>query len=132
TVNLAPTATRKVGSSLDLAIAVGVLVASGQLDGEAVGERAFVGELGLDGTLRHVPGTLPLVDALDADEVVVAPASVAEAELPGRHRVRCAPDLRRLVEAMRGEAPWSEPPDPPPVPPRPPEPDLADVRGHLL
>ena len=65
TVNLAPTSVRKIGSALDLAIAVGVLVASDQLPAEAVGERAFVGELGLDGTLRHVPGALSLVDALD-------------------------------------------------------------------
>jgi magnesium chelatase family protein len=132
TVNLAPTSVRKVGSALDLAIAVGVLVASAQLDPEAVGDRAFVGELGLDGSLRHVPGTLSLVDALDAGEVVVPPASVFEVELLGRHRVRCAPDLRRMVEALTAEAPWPTPPDPPPVPPSPPVPDLADVRGHPL
>ncbi len=130
TVNLAPTSVRKVGSSLDLAIAVGVLVAGEQLDPVVLEGRSFVGELGLDGSLRHVPGVLSLVDALDGPEVVLAPSSVAEAEMVGRHRVRCAPDLRRLVEALKAEAPWPSPPDPPVPPPAPPEPDLADVRGH--
>lgn len=132
TVNLAPTSVRKIGSALDLAIAVGVLVASGQLPAEAVGERAFVGELGLDGTLRHVPGALSLVDALGAAEVVVAPGSVFEAELVGRHRILCALDLRRMVEALKAEAPWPTPPDPPPQPPALSAPDLCEVRGHPL
>jgi len=61
TVNLAPTSLRKVGSSLDLAIAIGVLVASEQLPPEVVVDRAFLAELGLDGSLRHVPGVLSLV-----------------------------------------------------------------------
>lgn len=132
TVNLAPSSVRKIGSSLDLAIAVGVLVASGQVPAEAVGERAFVGELGLDGSLRHVPGTLGLVEAIAADEVVVAPPSVSEASLLRRHRVRTAPDLIRLVEAMTAEAPWPQAPDDPIPPPVPAPPDLADVRGHPL
>ncbi len=132
TVNLAPTSVRKIGSSLDLAIAVGVLVASGQLPADAVAERGFIGELGLDGTLRHVPGALSLVDAVETAEVVVAPGSVFEANLVGRPRVRCAPDLAALVDALTGEAPWPRPPDDPVPPAEPPAPDLADVRGHPL
>jgi magnesium chelatase family protein len=130
TVNLAPSGVRKVGSSLDLAIAVAVLVASGQVPAEAVGERAFIGELGLDGSLRHVPGALSLVEAVDADEVVVPPSSVFEASLLLRHRVRTAPHLKALVEALTAEAPWLPLPDDPIPPPHPPPPDLADVRGH--
>ena len=56
TVNLAPSGMRKGGAGLDLPIAVGVLVASGVLDAAAVAGLAFVGELGLDGSLRGVPG----------------------------------------------------------------------------
>ena len=132
TVNLAPTTVRKVGAGLDLAIAVAVLVATGQIPPEAVENRAFVGELGLDGALRHVPGVLSLVDAVDVPEVVVPPSSVAEAGVVERQRVRTAPTLARLVEALRGEAPWPVPPDPPVPPPAPPAPDLAEVHGHLL
>ena len=132
TVNLAPTSVRKVGSSLDLAIAVGVLVASDQLSAEAVGDRAFVAELGLDGSLRHVPGALSLVDAIADSEVVVAPGSVFEANLIGRARVRCARSLKEMVDALKADAPWSRHPDDPVPPPEPEVPDLADVRGHPL
>ncbi|MCU0310002.1 MAG: YifB family Mg chelatase-like AAA ATPase [Acidimicrobiales bacterium] len=132
TVNLAPTTVRKVGAGLDLAIAVAVLVATGQVPPEAVEGRAFVGELGLDGSLRHVPGVLSLVDAVADGEVVVPPSSVGEASVVERHTVRTAPTLARLVEALRGAAPWPNPPDPPLEPPAPPAPDLAEVHGHLL
>ena len=60
TVNLAPADIRKAGPAYDLPIAVGLLLASEQLSGQV--ERAlFVGELGLDGALRHTDGVLPMV-----------------------------------------------------------------------
>ena len=66
TVNLAPPTVRKVGSGLDLAVAVALLVASEQLAAEAVAGKAFVGELGLDGRIRPVPGTVCLTEVLEA------------------------------------------------------------------
>ena len=63
TVNLAPSGVRKGGAGLDLAIAVGVLVATGELAPEAVAGLSFLGELGLDGAVRCVTGVVPLVDA---------------------------------------------------------------------
>ncbi|MFV1989114.1 MAG: magnesium chelatase domain-containing protein, partial [Acidimicrobiales bacterium] len=71
TVNLAPSGVRKAGSGLDLAIAIGVLIADGQLPSEVAQNRAFVGELGLDGTLRGVAGIVPLLDAMQAKEIVL-------------------------------------------------------------
>jgi magnesium chelatase family protein len=59
TVNLAPSGLRKGGSGLDLAIAVGVLAADGQLEAPAVGGLSFLAELGLDGSSRRVPGMVP-------------------------------------------------------------------------
>src|SRR5512147_3061773 len=59
TVNLAPADLRKAGPSYDLPIAIGLLLASGQVTGSAEGA-AFVGELGLDGGLRHTDGVLPM------------------------------------------------------------------------
>ena len=64
TVNLAPSGHRKIGAGLDLAIAVGVLVADGQLPPESVDGLGFIGELGLDGSLRRVPGVAPMVAVL--------------------------------------------------------------------
>ena len=72
TVNLAPTSLRKVGSGLDLAIAVGFLVATEQLPSRLAVDRTFLGELGLDGKVRSVPGVLPALDALEDARPIVA------------------------------------------------------------
>ena len=93
TVNLAPTGLRKGGAGLDLAIAVGVLVADEQLPPACAADMGFIGELGLDGSIRPVPGALCLVDAIETAQVVVAPDSAVEAQLVGRHQVRVSPTL---------------------------------------
>lgn len=129
TVNLAPTGVPKIGAGLDLAVAVAVLVASGQLEDGAVAGRAFLGELGLDGTVRPVVGMVPLVDAVDAATVVVPCDSVAEARLVGGDRAVGVHDLAEVVTALRG-GDWPVQPGPRPEPPSPPVPDLADLRGH--
>lgn len=132
TVNLAPSSVRKGGAGLDLPIAIGLLVASDALPPEAVAGMAFLGELGLDGALRRVPGLLPMVDAVAHPTVVVPSGSTVEAGLVGRHQVRAAPTLRALVDALQGEAPWPDLDVPTPAPPPAPPPDLADVRGQQL
>lgn len=132
TVNLAPTSVRKVGSSLDLAIAIGVLVASEQLPVEVAADRAFIAELGLDGSLRNVPGVLSLVASCALAEVVVPPASHVEAVLVEGPVARCAPDLRSLADALTAEAPWPRPPDGPAFVAAVEGPDLSEVRGHPL
>jgi magnesium chelatase family protein len=129
-VNLAPSSLRKAGSGLDLAIAVGTLVASDQLDPEAVAGTAFLGELGLDGALRPVRGMVSLVAAARAEAVVVPDRSATEASVTGRHEVRCARRLGDVVAALRGERSWVEAPPPEVGRPEPPPPDLADVRGQ--
>ena len=58
TVNLAPAHVRKAGPSFDLAIAVGLLAASGQVPEEALGGYALCGELSLTGEIRPVRGAL--------------------------------------------------------------------------
>ena len=108
TVNLAPSGLRKAGAGLDLSIAIGVLVASEALPAATVAGMAFVGELGLDGSLRGVPGTMALAGALVDLQLVVAEESLAEARLAGGE-CRCAPDLRSLVARCKGRRPWSEP-----------------------
>jgi magnesium chelatase family protein len=133
TVNLAPSGVRKQGPGLDLAIAVGLLAASGELPPDASAGTGFVGELGLDGAVRPVPGTLALVDALATPSVVVAAPSTEEARLVGRHQVRGVRTLAEVVAALRGESPWPERPEPLPLRPAPGGgPDLADVRGQRV
>jgi magnesium chelatase family protein len=130
TVNLAPSGVRKVGSGLDLAIAVGVLVANEEVPPSALDGLGFIGELGLDGSLRGVPGTVPRCDVLAGDVAVVPVASLHEARLVGRHKVRPVATLAEVVQALLGEEPWPEHEPPPPPPPLVDPPDLADVRGQ--
>ncbi len=132
TVNLAPTSQRKGGAGLDLPIAVALLVADGQLGVEHVAERGFLGELGLDGSIRRVAGAVSLVDAVRAPEVVVPAASAAEAALVDRRRVLPAINLRALVGALRGEDGWPQLPAPKAAAEGPAGEDLADVRGQPL
>ena len=118
TVNLAPSGVRKSGAGLDLAIAVGVLVAADAVPADAVHGLAFLGELGLDGSVRRVPGIVPLVAALDESTPVVPPGCEAEAALVARREVRSARNLSELVEVLARGAPWPPPAPAPDVGPK--------------
>jgi magnesium chelatase family protein len=130
TVNLAPAATRKVGTGLDLAMAVGVLLADQQLPPAATDELGFIGELGLDGTVRRVPGVAPMVAVLSDRVVVVPRSSSAEAHVAAGRGVRVASTLAEVVAALRGLAEWPDDPGPSTGVDEPVPPDLADVRGQ--
>jgi magnesium chelatase family protein len=133
TVNLAPSGVRKSGAGLDLAIAVGVLVAGGHLVPERVAGMSFLGELGLDGSVRRVPGMVPLVAAVSAAPVVVVPYGCGpEARLVGGAEIREVPSLPALVDVLLGESAWPEGSTSEVVDERVCEPDLADVRGQAL
>ncbi len=134
TVNLSPADIRKEGTAFDLPVAIGVLVASGQLDAAAVEGLLFAGELGLDGTVRPIRGALPLARAARdaAARALVLPASNAN-EAALLREVRLAPcrTLAELVEALHaGRLPDA------PVAPAPPnlsrECDFAEVVGQRI
>jgi len=108
TVNLAPASLRKCGAGLDLPIAVGILAAAGEIPAEAVAQRAFVGELALDGRLRPVPGALALALALEAAgvrELVVAAPCARQAAACDGLEVRAAPHLANVVAYLLGGEP---------------------------
>lgn len=134
TVNLAPPGVKKLGSGLDLAIAVGIAVAGDVVEPERVEGFGFVGELGLDGSLRSVPGLVPMVATLAADGVrtIVVPMEAhREAAAIAGPAVRPVSSLVELIDVLASGAPWPDPPDGPPVDdPGGPQPDLADVRGQ--
>lgn len=132
TVNLAPTGVRKGGAGLDLPIAVALLVADEQLPASAAGSFAFVGELGLDGSLRAVPGTLAVVHALGDRDVVLPPPAAVEARLVPGAVVRTAANLAAVARCLRGQQEWEPGPAPHPAPSVPLGPDLAEVRGQPL
>jgi len=106
TINLAPADVKKTGSAFDLPIALGILVATGQLRAEAVAKIVAVGELGLDGTLRAMRGALPVSRRVaqlgrTARTLVLPPANVAEAALVGDTALAAPATLRDLVGALR-------------------------------
>ena len=103
TVNLAPADLRKAGASLDLAIAVGILLGSEQIRPGA-GRIALIGELSLGGEVRSVPGVLPMVAALaqrGIGRVIVAASAVDEAELVEGVEVLGVSALDGAVEVIR-------------------------------
>ena len=132
TVNLAPSDVPKSGAGLDLAVAVGVLCADGQLQASAIADVGVLGQLGLDGSVRPVPGALPLVDAMDNSAIVVSARDTAVAELVAPGRIRPVKRLCEVVEALAGTRPWPEPPQARPAPIPEPEPDLCDIAGQPL
>ncbi|HSH22079.1 MAG TPA: magnesium chelatase domain-containing protein, partial [Candidatus Caenarcaniphilales bacterium] len=107
TVNLAPADRPKRGAAYDLAIAVGILVASGQIR-RGGGAWALLGELSLSGTVQPVPGVLPMVATLARAghrRVAVPSANLAEAELVSGVEVVALEgldDAARLVAGPRG------------------------------
>jgi magnesium chelatase family protein len=108
TVNLAPASVRKEGPAYDLPIAVGVLIATNQLDPESVEKTLIIGELSLDGTVRHVKGVLPMA-ALARQEgyerVIVPAVDAAEAALIPDIIVTPAPSLNVLYDHLTGRVP---------------------------
>jgi len=137
TANLAPAHLRKAGPSYDLALAVGILAASGQLDPDLLAPYAVFGELGLGGRLRPCRGVLAVAEGarrLGPPGLLVARAQVREASLVEGVDVVGVDTLRESVEVLSGERRAPEPPPEPPAALAPPEdgPDLADVRGHAL
>ena len=130
TVNLAPSSLRKSGAGLDLPVAVGVLAATQALGAAHVAHTGFVGELGLDGSLRPVPGVVPMVAALGTARVVVPYACVPEARLV-TPRACGARTLAAVLDALVGRRPWSEPPASGGAAVLP-APDLREVRGQAL
>lgn len=136
TVNLAPADVTKAGSGFDLPIALGLLVASGQLPGEILRDHLIVGELGLEGALRPIRGALPITLAARAAGcrgVILPEGNLAEASVVQGIEVRGADSLTRICRHATGEEPLVSRTQNPesllegahrsPI-------DLADVRGQ--
>ncbi|MBI2764258.1 MAG: YifB family Mg chelatase-like AAA ATPase [Chloroflexi bacterium] len=155
TVNLSPAELPKAGASVDLAIAVGMLIGSEQIR-VARGRIALIGELGLGGEVRSVPGLLPMLAALarhGVPRVLVPAESMAEAALVTaveavpcrtldeavgwlqvRRRALRAIPARVALDDDLSPTGWREPGSHPngsaATPEAAPPPDLAEVRGQ--
>jgi magnesium chelatase family protein len=143
TVNLAPADLPKDSGRLDLPIALGILAASGQIDGQRLAGFEFAGELSLSGQLRAVRGALAMSLALHRQalgtRLVLPPGSAEEAALvPGAEVFRA----QHLLDVVRQFLPPSETPEPAPdegwvrldgqAPASPAgHPDLGEVKGQI-
>ena len=132
TVNLAPSRQRKSGSGLDLAIAVGVLAASEQIPIESIQRMGFIGELGLDGSIRSVPGVAPMAGVLAVQDLVVPIGNTHEAAIIADGRVRPCDHLRELIAVCAESAPWPDHDVDAGELVALHEPDLADVIGQPM
>jgi magnesium chelatase family protein len=134
TVNLAPASVRKEGPAYDLPIAVGVLIATQQLHPDMLEDTMIIGELSLDGGVRHVKGVLPMA-ALARQEgvktVIVPAVDAPEAALIPDIEVIPALTLNALYDHLTGMVPIppAEPPthDPSEVVV---ETDFSEIKGQ--
>src|SRR4029079_17154255 len=105
TVNLAPADVRKEGTAFDLPIALGIIVAHEQLPAESLDRRVFVGELGLDGSVRGIRGALSIARRAAAHsedrELVVPRVNVIEAGRVKTMRLVAPENLRALTAELR-------------------------------
>jgi len=104
TVGLSPASLPKRGSGFDVGIAVAILAAAGSALASAVADTVFLGELGLDGRLRQVPGVLPSVAAAAAAgfrRVVVPQENMPEAALVPGMRIVAPANLAALLAWLR-------------------------------
>ncbi len=109
-VNLAPADLKKAGPAYDLPIAVSILLSSEQVSAD-VSQSLFLGELSLDGNLRHTNGILPMV-ALARERglstVIVPEVDAREASLIDKTKIIPIASLPQLVSYFRGEIPAPE------------------------
>ncbi|MBM7581239.1 magnesium chelatase family protein [Caldicoprobacter guelmensis] len=105
TVNLAPADTKKEGPAYDLAIAVSILLATGQIPYHPLAHSIFLGELSLDGSIRPIHGVLPaLLSVKDQiPSVVLSPHNAPEASHVEEIDVYAVSSLNELVSVFRGE-----------------------------
>jgi magnesium chelatase family protein len=132
TIGLSPAAMPKQGSGFDLALAAGILAASGAVPTESVDRLVLLGELGLDGSVRAIRGVLPAVLAAARAghvQVIVPAANAEEAALVESVEVLAAHTLAEVIDHLAGRAVLPRHvrgplPGPPAVP------DLGDVVGQ--
>ncbi|MFC4775410.1 YifB family Mg chelatase-like AAA ATPase [Paenibacillus sp. GCM10023252] len=112
TVNLAPADLRKEGTAFDLAIAAGVLTASGQLPAELFHGMLLIGELSLDGSIRPVPGVLSMMEQAKLSgmsKVLLPTRNAPEAAWISGMKLYALEHLAQLKSAALGAAfDWSE------------------------
>ncbi len=131
-VNLSPADLPKSGSQFDLPMALGILMASGQLSPTTLSGYECLGELTLDGKLRPIPGVLPMALAAQRMEhaLIVPQDNVSEACLIRSLRVYGASDLLSICQHLQGVIPLLPCKDQQTPHPLNNYPDMQEVKGQ--
>ncbi len=110
TVNLAPANTKKQGSKFDLPIAIGILIASGEIGNpylkEFLKDTIFIGELSLNGTVQSVNGVLPIcIEAkkLGIKNVILPKKNAKEASIIDGLKILPINNLQEIIDYLNGE-----------------------------
>lgn len=106
TVNLAPADTKKEGPVYDLAVALGILAATEQVNLQNVKEYIILGELGLDGGLRKINGVLPILISARLDgykKVIIPKENCNEASFIEGMEIYGVENLKQAVDFLNGE-----------------------------
>lgn len=133
-VNLAPADIQKEGSHYDLPIAIGMMIQMGILDGVELEEYVILGELGLDGSIAKIGGSLPAAIHAAAQNLhLICPESCGtEAVWAGDVKILAAPNLIALVNHFKGTQVLKQPEVPDVFETQVKLPNLKDVKGQLL
>ena len=105
-VNLAPAHIKKEGTAFDLPIALGILLANGQIPEGCLNQTLVIGELSLDGKLRGVRGVLPLViraKSLGMKRVLLPQENAKEASVVEGIEIWIAEDLLEIFQVLKGD-----------------------------
>ena len=107
TINLAPADTKKEGSHFDLAIALGILIASEEIESKTYNDYIILGELSLDGSINHIRGVMPLVISAvqkGYKKFIIPAQNAKEASYISGIEVYAFDKLKDVVEFLTGEA----------------------------
>ena len=108
TINLAPADIKKEGSAFDLPIAVGILAATGQIIRDRCDEFVLMGELSLDGSLKPIPGVLPMAMKFTSGNgikgLMVPQENAREAAMAGTLPVYPVRSLKQAIHFLEDES----------------------------
>lgn len=106
TTNLAPANLKKEGTQMDLAIALGILASSDQLDYDKAEEYIFLGELSLDGAINRIDGALPMVIScrdLGYKKFIVPAANKKECAVIADIEIYPVESLNQVIDFLDGK-----------------------------
>ena len=133
TVNLAPADVRKAGAAFDVAIAIGVLAASGLMRERTILDGLVLGELSLDGRLHPARGVLPIAAAARREGLrwlLLPGGNAPEAAIVSGIEIRAVDSLGEAVDVLNDPTRLRPVPVPAGRSAEAPEPDMADVHGQ--